>query len=77
MRRHLSISVRGNLKKTDSQLWRDWEGCITDEKGYNPKNGNEVRKFFLDELSKGHEVLPTNNCDNFCFTKGCLGHKED
>lgn len=76
MIRHLSVSVRGNLKKTDVQLWKDWAGCITDENGEKPKNGLEVRSFFLNELSKGHEVVPSGNCDNFCFQKGCLGHKD-
>lgn len=71
----MCISVRGNTCKSNAQLQRDWKGCITVD-GKLLKTGIEIRKFFEDHLSEGHEVIPTGGCDNFDFKKGCLGHPE-
>ena len=80
MRYHLCISVRGNLRKTDAQLKRDWKGCITDDAGNLLTTGLEIRNFWEDQLVQGREVIPAGDskeCDNFDFKKGCQGHSEE
>lgn len=65
---HMCQNVRGalrNIKQARHMVFHD--------------NGRkctlvEARDFFLDELSKGHEVIPIAECNNFDYKKGCQGH---
>lgn len=41
-------------------------------------NGEQIRDFFLDELSQGHEVIPCGDpCEGFDYKKGCQGHEQE
>jgi hypothetical protein len=37
---------------------------------------DELRDALMDELSKGHEKIPTGDCDNFDYKTGCRGHEK-
>lgn len=69
---HMCQSVRGAL-----QNWkpRDWRNVIRDDQGrwLTPA---EAKFFFMDELAKGHEVLPFGEpCEGFDYSGGgCPGH---
>lgn len=74
IRRHLRISLRGALSRTNPQLKREWEGAITTDDGRVVQTGAEIRTFFLDQLSLGREYLPMGECDGFDYKTGCPGH---
>jgi len=69
---HISMSVRGALLN-----WRDrdFEGVFKHDDG-RPMTAREAKAALLEELSKGHEVIPSEGCDNFDVKKGCLGHTQ-
>ena len=73
MKHHFSLSVRGALtnwkaKQLKSLLRHDDGRTMT---------ASEAKEALLDELSKGHEVIPmSGECDNFDFKTGCKGHLE-
>lgn len=69
---HLCLSVRGALNWSKAEM-RRWAPSITVD-GKQLRTADEVRNFLLDELSKGHEVLPLGECDNFDWKTGCRGH---
>jgi hypothetical protein len=75
----MCISIRGILHNynTDKKIEKLFKGCLTDDNGKVITNGRLIREYFLDELSKGKEVLPMGKCDNFDFKKGCLGHRKN
>lgn len=75
MRYHLCHSVRGPLRNWTKRDWKKATGYITKDDGqkFTP---DELKSLFLDELSKGHEVIPTCECDNFDYKTGCMGHEE-
>lgn len=78
--RHIRISVRGALRRTDAQLKREWKGDIITDTGEVVKvvkTGAEIREFFLDQLSQGREYLPLGECDGFDYKTGCPGHPVD
>lgn len=65
---HFCVSVRGTLRNRNFG-------------GMSYKDGKSMTEFeafeaLCDELSQGHEVLPLEECDNFDYKKGCLGHWE-
>ena len=72
--RHLCLSVRGSLFKNDKELLRSFKNCITTDEGKTLTTVIEIRNFFYDELTKGHEVIPMTECDNFDYKTGCKGH---
>lgn len=66
---HMCLYVRGALKWPKSKR----------QKMFKKDNGqtmtaDEATEALLDELSKGHEVIPMGDCDNFDFKTGCRGH---
>lgn len=71
---HICMSVRGALNKTKAQM-KQLAPCIVVD-GVPLKTAEQVRDFFLDQLSMGHEVIPCGECDNFDYKKGCLGHND-
>ena len=73
---HMCVSVRGVLRWPDRKLVSDWSGCITDDTGKSPRTAYEIREFWMDHLSKGHEVIPLGEpCEGFDYGgKGCPGH---
>jgi len=71
---HMSLSVRGALNWSKAEMKRMASSITVD--GKQLKTADEVRNFLLDELSKGHEMLPFGNCDNHDWKTGCKGHYE-
>lgn len=70
---HLSLDVKGLLRWPDKRL----TGLIVNNETGRHLSPNEARDFLLDELSKGHLVLPYGKaCEGFSFTDGCPGHPE-
>lgn len=71
---HMHFSVRNALKLSRREFHRRWKGCFTRDDG-TPMTDDEAIDALLDELSKGHELIPLGHCDNFDYKeKGCLGH---
>jgi hypothetical protein len=71
--RHLVISVRGMLHWSPAETKRNLKS-ITKTDGTRFGSIAEFRSMLMDELTKGHEVLPTGECDRHDWKKGCLGH---
>ena len=73
---HVCQSVRGALMN-----WRDeeWQDCCTDLATGRTLTPREVKEAFLDELSKGHEVIPFGEpCEGFDYSGGgCPGHESE
>lgn len=72
---HMSVSVRGMLNCTKAEMWRMASSITVD--GVPLKTSEQVREFFLDQLSMGREVLPCGDCDNFDYKTGCKGHAKE
>lgn len=71
---HMCMSVRGALN-WDKRRFKQWAGAFTNEDGTKP-TPDEVREFLMDELAKGHEVIPMSDaCEGFDFKTGCPGHR--
>ena len=70
---HMCINVRGALKNFRK---REWKRSCTDPDTGRFLTPDEVRDVFLDELSRGHEVIPIGNaCEGFDYLGGgCPGH---
>lgn len=70
--RHMKMSIRGCLMN-----WSDDEQIEAfQDKDGNPLSTREAKAMLLDELSKGHEVIPVGNeCEGFDYSgQGCPGH---
>ncbi|SEO65825.1 hypothetical protein SAMN05216316_0728 [Nitrosovibrio sp. Nv6] len=68
---HMCLDVRGALTNWSD---RNFRGVFTHDDG-RKMTPAEAKSNLLDELSKGHEVIPCGKCDNFDFSgEGCLGH---
>jgi hypothetical protein len=73
---HLCVSVREVLFKTDIELVDEYRDRIIKDDGTALRNAVEIRNFFMDELSLGHEVIPFDGpCDGFDYVHGCPGHE--
>lgn len=71
---HLSQPITGPLMNWNKNDWKRASKYITRPDGtkFTPE---ELKAAFLEELSKGHEVIPIGECDNFDYKHGCLGHE--
>lgn len=68
---HLCLNVRGALLNwSDSDL----ASCMTYDDG-RKMTAREVKLFLMDEIAKGHKVIPTCECSNFNHETGCGGHE--
>ena len=73
---HMCISVRGMLNWKASET-RKWLPFIKKNDGNKYQNVAEFRDALMDELSKGHEVIPMGPlCEGFDYMTGCPGHEE-
>jgi hypothetical protein len=72
--RHLRMSIKGALMRTDRELQIDLGDAITTDHGTVLHTGREIRAALLDELGKGRLYLPMGDCEGFDYTKGCPGH---
>jgi hypothetical protein len=68
------MSVRGVLCWPPSKF-RAALSWIKRDDGTPYDSEDELRNAFMDELAKGHEVIPMGDCDNFDYKTGCLGHE--
>lgn len=68
---HLCLDVRGALMNwTD----REMKGVFLHDDG-RKMTPREAKMFLMDEIAKGHKVIPVCQCDNFSFETGCEGHE--
>ena len=72
---HMCMSVRGALNWDKKTMKRNAKGFKTNDG--RPMTADQVREALMDELAKGHEVIPLGECDNFDFKTGCKGHPEE
>lgn len=69
---HMSLSVRGVLRYGKRELRRACKWIRRPDGGeFTP---DELREALLDELTKGNEVIPFGDCDDFDPKSGCRGH---
>lgn len=69
---HMCLDVRGALHNwTDRQM----RGVFQHDDG-REMTVREAKNALMDEIAKGHKVIPCSPCDNFDYQKGCLGHPE-
>jgi len=68
---HCCLDVMGFL--VNEQFPEGYHGLFRDEGG-DDIPPHEARAMLLDELSRGHKVIPFGKCDNFDWAKGCQGH---
>lgn len=69
----MCLSVRGALNMPKSKL----RGWIRHDSG-RLMTPDEARHALMDELAKGHEVIPMGEpCEGFDYTKGCPGHPDE
>ncbi len=68
----MSLSVRGALTNWPKRMFKN----MLQHNDGRSMSADEARATLLDELSKGHEVIPCADCDNFDFKKGCQGHPD-
>lgn len=66
---HLALNVKGLIDKPK----RQYQGLFAHDDG-RPMTPDEAKRYLLDELAKGHDLVPYGRCDNFDPKKGCLGH---
>jgi hypothetical protein len=69
---HLCLDVRGALHNWSD---REFKGVFKHDDG-RPMTPREAKDALMDEIAKGHKVIPCGPCDNFDFQKGCLGHPD-
>jgi hypothetical protein len=69
---HAFLSVRGALTNWPKRMFKN---MFKHDDG-RTMTADEAKSTLLDELSKGHEVIPYGDCDNFDFKKGCQGHPD-
>lgn len=73
---HMSQSVPGALANWSERDWRSAANWITRDDGTRFASGDEVRRAFIDLLSKGIEKIPFDGpCEGFDVKKGCPGHQ--
>lgn len=68
---HLCLDVRGALHNWNDRQMR---GVFQHDDG-RPLTPFEARNMLMDEIAKGHKVIPCDDCDNFDYQKGCQGHE--
>lgn len=73
---HMCIDVRGMLNWPLREARKNLK-WITKDDGTPFRDVHEFRHMLMDELAKGHEVLPLQNppCEGFDFKRGCPGHE--
>ena len=71
---HMCLSVRGALMNWSDQRMA---GLFNHDDG-RPMSAREAKEKLMDELAKGHEVIPCGPvCEGFSYSgDGCPGHEE-
>lgn len=73
---HMCMSVRGVLRREKSYLRKALTWLLKDD-GQPFASVADLREALLDELAKGHEVIPMTRepCEGFDYSGGgCRGH---
>jgi hypothetical protein len=73
---HLCISVRWMLHWSNVEAKRNMRS-ITKSDGSHYLSVAEFRDALMDELARGHEVLPMGECEGFNYKTGCPGHETE
>jgi hypothetical protein len=70
---HGALNVRGFLK--NARFPRGYRGVFRHDDG-RLMTPDEARNHLLDELARGHELIPVGACDDFDYSAGggCRGH---
>ena len=71
---HLCLDVKGFLMRHTRK--RDYVGLFKTDDG-REMGPDEAKRELLNQLALGRKVIPTCECDNFDYQRGCLGHKDD
>ena len=71
---HMCVSVRGMLNWPKREFNRAMK-YTTKSDGTKFASVEEFKNSLYDELAKGHEVLPTGECEGFDYKTGCPGHE--
>ena len=71
---HMSLDIRGVLKHNLGK--KSLKGLFDKDNG-QPCTHEEAQDYLFDCLSKGWELLPMGDCDNFDYKTGCKGHEID
>lgn len=74
---HVCVSVRGAIRSLTASRAKMAPGMS--HAGGRPMTREEAIESLLDELAKGHEVLPFGDpCEGFDYSGGgCPGHEKD
>lgn len=71
---HMCLDVRGALMNWSD---REFRGVFKHDDG-RPMSVREAKNALMDEIAKGHEVIPcVNDCEGFDYKTGCPGHPVD
>jgi hypothetical protein len=70
---HCGLSVRGAIHRASATKKRSYlKGMFKHPSGTRSMTPDEAFELLLDELSKGHEVLPfSDSCKNWDWKHGC------
>lgn len=74
---HMCIDVRGAIRNFRHREWKD---CCRDVDTGRMLTSGEVYEELLNELARGHAVIPFNGrpCEGFDYTGGgCPGHEQE
>jgi hypothetical protein len=73
----MCVSVRGMLHWSPAETKRNLRS-ITKSDGTRFASVAEFRAELMDELVRGHEVIPMGeSCEGFDYKKGCPGHEDE
>lgn len=67
---HLCLDVRGALMNWSD---REMRGVFLHDDG-RKMTAREAKNFLMDEIAKGHKVIPCGPCEGFDYQTGCPGH---
>lgn len=68
---HLGMDVRGALLNWDE---KQMKGIFSRDDG-TLMSSVEAKLALMDEIAKGHRIIPCAPCDNWDYERGCQGHE--
>jgi hypothetical protein len=68
---HLCLDVRGALLNWSD---REFKGVFKHDDG-RVMSPREAKLALMDEIAKGHKVIPCGPCEGFDYQTGCPGHE--
>jgi hypothetical protein len=74
---HAHFDVKGLLSKGKAEMKKMAKSAKNPDGTYG-MTGDQLRDTLMNELLKGHELIPFGECDNFDYKdKGCMGHTKN